>query len=77
MKINLSILTFKQKIELLQYGNYLYTRLNKTIEPQVCIWLQIKKSAYFTIHRPIILFGTIHESHCTILANFYLYLQYF
>ena len=23
------------------------------------------------------LFGTIHGSHCTILANFYLYLQYF
>ena len=26
---------------------------------------------------PIALFGTIHGSHCTILANFYLYLQYF
>ena len=25
----------------------------------------------------IALFGTIHEFHCTILANFYLYLQYF
>ena len=23
------------------------------------------------------LFGTIHETHCTILTNFYLYLQYF
>ena len=26
---------------------------------------------------PIAFFGTIHESHCTISANFYLYLQYF
>ena len=26
---------------------------------------------------PIVLFGTIYESHCTISANFYLYLQYF
>ena len=26
---------------------------------------------------PITLFGTIHGSHYTILANFYLYLQYF
>ena len=23
------------------------------------------------------LFGTIHRSHCTILTNFYFYLQYF
>ena len=26
---------------------------------------------------PIALFDTIHESHCTISTNFYLYLQYF
>ena len=26
---------------------------------------------------PTILFGTIHESYYTILANFYFYLQYF
>ena len=26
---------------------------------------------------PTALFGTIHESQCTILVNFYLYLQYF
>ena len=26
---------------------------------------------------PIILFDIIHKSHCTISANFYLYLQYF
>ena len=26
---------------------------------------------------PIVLFGTIHRSHCIISANFYLYLQYF
>ena len=26
---------------------------------------------------PIALFGTIYESHCTISANFYLYLKYF
>ena len=25
----------------------------------------------------IALFGTIHGSHCIILANFYIYLQYF
>ena len=43
----------------------------------VCIWLQFKKLAYFTIHDPIIFFDTIHEFQSTILANFYLYLQYF
>ena len=26
---------------------------------------------------PTTLFGTIHKSHCTISANFYLYLQHF
>ena len=26
---------------------------------------------------PIALFGTIHESYCTIFTNFYIYLQYF
>ena len=26
---------------------------------------------------PIVFFGIIHEFYCTILANFYLYLQYF
>ena len=26
---------------------------------------------------PIVLFDTIYKSHCTISANFYLYLQYF
>ena len=25
----------------------------------------------------IALFGIIHETYCTILANFYIYLQYF
>jgi len=25
----------------------------------------------------IVLFSTIYESHCTILSNFYLYIQYF
>ena len=56
----------------------------------VCIRLQIKKSAYFTIQL-ILLFNLflllfmastaffiiIHMSHFTILINFYLYLQYF
>ena len=51
----------------------------------VCVWLQIKKPAFFTIQ---LIFATIHESHYTfqhyswvthytILTNFYLYLQYF
>ena len=26
---------------------------------------------------PIVLFGTIYESHCTILTNIYLNIQYF
>ena len=50
----------------------------------VCIWLQIKKSVYFIIqlifviiYDSIALFGVIHGSHCTISANFYLYLLYF
>ena len=35
-------------------------------------------SAYFCyIHGSYCTFGTIHESHYTILANYYLYLQYF
>ena len=32
---------------------------------------------FVTIHRPIVLFGTIYKFHCTISANFYIYLQYF
>ena len=50
----------------------------------MCVWLQLKKLAYFTIqfifatiYRPTALFGTIYGSHCIISANFYLYLQYF
>ena len=50
----------------------------------VCVWLPMKKPAYFTIqlifvtiHGLHILFGTIHGSHYTILANFYFYLQYY
>ena len=50
----------------------------------MCVWLQIKKPTYFiiqlifvTIYGPHYTFGTIHGSHCTISANFYLYLQYF
>ena len=50
----------------------------------LCVWLKIKKSAYFTIqlifatiHRPHVLFDTIYEFHFTISANFYLYLHYF
>ena len=35
---------------------------------------KIKKSAYFIIQ---FIFATIHGSHYTISANFYLYLQYF
>ena len=36
-------------------------------------------SAYFLLlfMDPNVLFVTIHKSHCTISANFYLYLQYF
>ena len=35
---------------------------------------KIKKPTYFTIQ---LIFATIYGSHCTISANFYLYLQYF
>ena len=49
----------------------------------VCL-VKIKKvnlfyySAYFCYYLcSTVLFGTIHRSHCTILTNFYLYLQYF
>ena len=49
----------------------------------VCL-IKIKKSAYFifqlifvTFMSSTTLFGTIHESHYTILINFYIYLQYF
>ena len=50
----------------------------------MCVWHLLKKLDYFiiqlifaTIHGPTTLFGIIHESRCTILAKFYLYLQYF
>ena len=50
----------------------------------MCIWLQIKKSVYFIIQFIFVIiydsiapFGVIHGSHCTISANFYLYLLYF
>ena len=32
---------------------------------------------FAAIHESHYNFGTIYESHCTILTNFYLYLQYF
>ena len=48
------------------------------------VWIAYFLPVYFTIqlifstiHYPIVLFDTIHKSHCTTLANFYLYLQYF
>ena len=31
---------------------------------------------FVTIHGPTTLFDTIHEFHCTISTNIYLYLQY-
>ena len=57
---------------------------SKNMGDVVCVWIQIKKPTYFTIHvifviiyEPIILFSTIYGAHCTILTNFYFYLQYF
>ena len=50
----------------------------------MCVWQKLFLPTYFTIqlifatiHGPTALFGTIHRFHCTISANFYLYLQYF
>ena len=46
----------------------------------VCIWLQLILlfSLFLLLFMgPFALFGIIHDSYCTILANFYLYLQYF
>ena len=50
----------------------------------MCVWQKLFLPTYFTIqlifatiHGPTALFGTIHGFHCTISANFYLYLQYF
>ena len=41
----------------------------------VCVWLQIKKSAYFTIQLIFVTtFGIIHGTHCIISSNFYFYL---
>ena len=49
----------------------------------VCVWLSLKSqlillfSLFLLLFMDsIALFGTIHEFHCTILANFYLYLLY-
>ena len=54
------------------------------IEMIVCAWQKLFLPTYFTIqlifttiHGHTTLFDTIHGSHCTILANFYLYLRYF
>ena len=48
------------------------------------VWIPMKNKNYFTIQfilllfmGPTTLFGTIHGPHCTISANFYLYLHYF
>ena len=35
-------------------------------------WLQIKKPTYFTFQ---LIFNIIHESYCTILTNFYIYIS--
>ena len=50
----------------------------------IYFWQRLFLSAYFTIqlifatiHGSYCTFGTIHEFHYTILANYYLYLQYF
>ena len=49
----------------------------------MCVWLLLKKPAYFTIqlifatiYGSTTLFCTIHESHYIISVNFYFYLQY-
>ena len=50
----------------------------------VCVWQKLKSQLillfilFLLLSMDIIaLFGTIHESYYTILANFYLYLKYF
>ena len=50
----------------------------------MCIWQKLKNQLIiqFSLFLPLYmgstaLFGTIQGSHCTISANFYLYLQYF
>ena len=56
----------------------------KKKKKDMCVSLQLKKSAYFsiqliftTIYELHCTFDTSHEFHYTISANFYLYLQYF
>ena len=54
------------------------------IDIKVCVWQKLKNQLILLFSlflllfiSSIALFDTIHGSHCTILANFYFYLQYF
>ena len=54
------------------------------IDIKVCVWQKLKSQLILLFNlflllfiSSIALFDIIHGSHCTILANFYLYLQYF
>ena len=51
-------------------------------EHYASIWIEMKIILLFSLFLLLFmghttLFGTIHGSYCTILTNFYLYLQYF
>ena len=41
------------------------------------VWQKLKSQLILLFMGLTVLFGTIHESQCIILTNFYLYLQYF
>ena len=54
------------------------------IDIKACVWQKLKSQLILLFSlflllfiNPIALFGIINRSHCTISANFYLYLQYF
>ena len=54
------------------------------IDIKVCVWQKLKSQLILLFSlflllfiSSIVIFGTIHEPHCTISVNFYLYLQYF
>ena len=66
-----------------QIDNYYLSQ--RSIKPPFGYHLKMKIISLFSLFLllfmlfigPTAFFGTIHELHCTISTNFYLYLQYF
>ena len=62
------------KIILLQCFQFSVSVKISCIQTEVCVWLQLKKLAYFTIQ---LIFATIHEPYCTFWYYLWVPLYYF